>query len=112
MVLQSHAESKTRSSYYTNISNSSSSFCKLFSKTPSAFLSPRLPDGSLFDIKKVYPMDAVFDSPEDVPEEVSEGVRVCAYMAENCTNPCFNSVKRSRHVNNYDKHWPALISVA
>ena len=57
-------------------------------------------------------MDAVFDSPEDVPEEVSEGVRVCAYMAENCTNPCFNSVKRSRYVNNDDKHWPALISVA
>lgn len=30
----------------------------------------RLPDGSLMDIVKVYPLDAVFDSPEDVPEDV------------------------------------------
>ncbi|KAE8668456.1 reductase [Hibiscus syriacus] len=30
-----------------------------------------LPDGSLMDITKVYPMDAVYDSPEDVPEDVS-----------------------------------------
>lgn len=31
----------------------------------------RLPDGSLMEITKVYPMDAVYDSPEDVPEDVS-----------------------------------------
>lgn len=30
----------------------------------------RLPDGSLMEITKVYPMDAVFDSLEDVPEDV------------------------------------------
>lgn len=30
----------------------------------------RLPDGSLMEITKVYPLDAVFDSPEDVPEDV------------------------------------------
>lgn len=29
-----------------------------------------LPDGSLMEIAKVYPLDAVFDSPEDVPEDV------------------------------------------
>jgi enoyl-[acyl-carrier protein] reductase I len=29
-----------------------------------------LPDGSLMDIAKVYPLDAVFDTPEDVPEDV------------------------------------------
>uniref|UniRef100_A0A803N825 Uncharacterized protein n=1 Tax=Chenopodium quinoa TaxID=63459 RepID=A0A803N825_CHEQI len=29
-----------------------------------------LPDGSLMEITKVYPLDAVFDSPEDVPEDV------------------------------------------
>lgn len=34
---------------------------------PSIF---RLPDGSLMEIKKVYPLDAVFDNPEDVPEDV------------------------------------------
>lgn len=30
----------------------------------------RLPDGSLMEITKVYPLDAVFDNPEDVPEDV------------------------------------------
>lgn len=30
----------------------------------------RLADGSLLEIAKVYPMDAVYDTPEDVPEEV------------------------------------------
>lgn len=34
---------------------------------PSIF---RLPDGSLMEIKKVYALDAVFDNPEDVPEDV------------------------------------------
>ncbi|KAJ9184693.1 hypothetical protein P3X46_004395 [Hevea brasiliensis] len=29
-----------------------------------------LPDGSLMEITKVYPMESVFDSPEDVPEDV------------------------------------------
>lgn len=32
----------------------------------------RLPDGSLMEITKVYPLDAVFDNPEDVPEEVRD----------------------------------------
>lgn len=31
----------------------------------------RLPNGGLLEIAKVYPLDAVFDTPEDVPEEVS-----------------------------------------
>ncbi|GFP94405.1 enoyl-[acyl-carrier-protein] reductase [nadh] chloroplastic [Phtheirospermum japonicum] len=35
-----------------------------------------LPDGSLMEITKVYALDAVFDSPEDVPEdEVAECVK-------------------------------------
>ncbi|XP_024025341.1 enoyl-[acyl-carrier-protein] reductase [NADH], chloroplastic isoform X2 [Morus notabilis] len=35
-----------------------------------------LPDGSLMEITKVYPLDAVFDNPEDVPEdEVAESVK-------------------------------------
>uniref|UniRef100_A0A9I9DAZ6 Uncharacterized protein n=1 Tax=Cucumis melo TaxID=3656 RepID=A0A9I9DAZ6_CUCME len=29
-----------------------------------------LPDGSLMEIIKIYPLDAVFDNPEDVPEDV------------------------------------------
>lgn len=31
----------------------------------------RLPNGSLMEITKVYPLDAVYDTPEDVPEDVS-----------------------------------------
>lgn len=34
------------------------------------FLAFRLPDGSLMEITKVYPLDAVFDNPDDVPEDV------------------------------------------
>ncbi|KAE8674276.1 reductase [Hibiscus syriacus] len=34
-----------------------------------------LPDGSLMEITKVYPMDAVYDSPEDVPEDVKTNKR-------------------------------------
>ncbi|KAL0733043.1 hypothetical protein Bca4012_009253 [Brassica carinata] len=34
-----------------------------------------LPDGSLMEIKKVYPLDAVFDNPEDVPEDVKANKR-------------------------------------
>ena len=32
----------------------------------------RLPNGGLLEIAKVYPLDAVFDTPEDVPEDVRE----------------------------------------
>lgn len=34
-----------------------------------------LPDGSLFEIAKVYPLDATFDKPEDVPEEIKANKR-------------------------------------
>ncbi|GAV63951.1 adh_short_C2 domain-containing protein [Cephalotus follicularis] len=34
-----------------------------------------LPDGSLMEITKVYPMDAIYDSPEDVPEDVKTNKR-------------------------------------
>ncbi|XP_011037915.1 PREDICTED: enoyl-[acyl-carrier-protein] reductase [NADH], chloroplastic-like [Populus euphratica] len=34
-----------------------------------------LPDGSLMEITKVYPLDAVFDSLEDVPEDVKANKR-------------------------------------
>ncbi|XP_042513665.1 enoyl-[acyl-carrier-protein] reductase [NADH], chloroplastic-like [Macadamia integrifolia] len=37
--------------------------------------SRKLPDGSLMEITKVYPLDAVFDSPEDVPEDVKMNKR-------------------------------------
>lgn len=39
--------------------------------TTKRFCCFRLPDGSLMDITKVYPLDAVYDTPEDVPEDVS-----------------------------------------
>lgn len=34
-----------------------------------------LPDGSLMEISKIYPLDAVYDSPEDVPEDVKANKR-------------------------------------
>ncbi|CAA7397982.1 unnamed protein product [Spirodela intermedia] len=34
-----------------------------------------LPDGSLMEITKIYPLDAVYDSPEDVPEDVKSNKR-------------------------------------
>lgn len=37
--------------------------------------SRKLNDGSLFSYKKVYPIDASFDTPEDVPEEIRENKR-------------------------------------
>uniref|UniRef100_A0A804NPM9 Enoyl-[acyl-carrier-protein] reductase [NADH] chloroplastic n=1 Tax=Zea mays TaxID=4577 RepID=A0A804NPM9_MAIZE len=37
--------------------------------------SRKLPDGSLMDIVKVYPLDAVYDSPDDVPEDVKSNKR-------------------------------------
>ena len=37
--------------------------------------SRKLSDGSLMQITKVYPLDASFDSPNDVPEEIKENKR-------------------------------------
>ncbi|URD76306.1 Enoyl- acyl-carrier-protein reductase NADH [Musa troglodytarum] len=37
--------------------------------------SRRLPNGSLMHIAKVYPLDAVYDTPEDVPEDVKTNKR-------------------------------------
>ncbi|KAB1226695.1 Enoyl-[acyl-carrier-protein] reductase [NADH], chloroplastic [Morella rubra] len=37
--------------------------------------SRKLPDGSLMEITKVYPLDAVYDKPEDVPEDVKTNKR-------------------------------------
>ncbi|KAK3227229.1 hypothetical protein Dsin_007091 [Dipteronia sinensis] len=34
-----------------------------------------LPDGSLMEITKVYPLDAVYDNPDDVPEDVKANKR-------------------------------------
>merc|ERR1719238_2273926 len=34
-----------------------------------------LDDGSIMKITKVYPLDAVFDTPEDVPDDVKENKR-------------------------------------
>lgn len=34
-----------------------------------------LPDGSLMEITKVYPLDAVYDNPDDVPEDVKSNKR-------------------------------------
>lgn len=34
--------------------------------------SRKLSNGGMLDFAHIYPMDAVFDTPEDVPEEVSQ----------------------------------------
>lgn len=41
--------------------------------------SRQLSDGSLMNIQKVYPMDASFDTPDDVPEEIRENKRYKAH---------------------------------
>jgi hypothetical protein len=52
-------------------------FCKYVTTLkPNGTFSGRLPNGGLFEIAKVYPLDAVFDTPEDVPEDVSGEMRV------------------------------------
>ncbi|PWA34909.1 enoyl-ACP reductase 2 [Artemisia annua] len=38
-----------------------------------------LPDGSLMNITKVYPLDAVYDTPEDVPNDVKSNKRYAGY---------------------------------
>ncbi|KAG0611353.1 hypothetical protein M758_7G135000 [Ceratodon purpureus] len=37
--------------------------------------SRQLPNGGLFEIAKVYPLDAVFDTPEDVPDDIKNNKR-------------------------------------
>ncbi|CAD5175247.1 enoyl-[acyl-carrier-protein] reductase [NADH] 1, chloroplastic-like [Musa acuminata AAA Group] len=37
--------------------------------------SRRLPNGSLMEISKIYPLDAIYDTPEDVPEDVKTNKR-------------------------------------
>lgn len=37
--------------------------------------SRKLSDGSLMQFAKIYPLDAVFDQPEDIPEEIRENKR-------------------------------------
>jgi enoyl-[acyl-carrier protein] reductase I len=41
--------------------------------------SRKLSDGSLMEVAKVYPMDATFDYPEEVPEEIKENKRYKPY---------------------------------
>lgn len=40
--------------------------------------SRKLPDGTLMQFAKIYPMDAAFDAPEDVPAELKENKRYAA----------------------------------
>ncbi|KAF3442637.1 hypothetical protein FNV43_RR16553 [Rhamnella rubrinervis] len=37
--------------------------------------SRKLPDGSMMEIAKIYPLDAVFDNPNDVPEDIKTNKR-------------------------------------
>ncbi|GLJ51700.1 hypothetical protein SUGI_1098810 [Cryptomeria japonica] len=52
-----------------------------------------LPNGSLMEISKIYPMDAIYDTPEDVPEDVKSNKRYAG--ASNWTvQELADSVKR------------------
>lgn len=42
--------------------------------------SRKLSDGSLFEVEKVYPIDAVYDKPEQVPEEIKNNKRYQAHQ--------------------------------
>lgn len=48
--------------------------------------SRKLSDGSLMDFAKIYPMDAVFDAPEDVPEEVNSSACISPFHSR--PTPC------------------------
>lgn len=49
---------------------------KIFTKSlERGKLDRSLPGGGTLEFEKIYPLDAVFDEPEDVPEEVREGKR-------------------------------------
>lgn len=39
----------------------------------------KLSDGSLMKISKIYPLDATFDTPEDIPQEIKENKRYQEY---------------------------------
>eukprot|EP00959_Pyramimonas_sp_CCMP1952_P287336 6009373-Pyramimonas_sp.AAC.1 len=54
-----------------------------------------LSDGSLMEFKKVYPMDAVFDRPADVPEEVATNKRYA--KAEGCVTS--NALQCKQHTS-------------
>lgn len=41
--------------------------------------SRKLKNGKLFDYKKIYPIDAAFDYPEDVPQDVKDNKRYTSY---------------------------------
>ena len=41
----------------------------------------KLPDGRMLEFAKVYPLDAVFDSPEDVPEDVRANKVCCGRLS-------------------------------
>jgi enoyl-[acyl-carrier protein] reductase I len=43
--------------------------------------SRKLPNGGLLEITKVYPLDAVFDTPEDVPEDIKNNKRYAGSSA-------------------------------
>merc|ERR1719454_1000853 len=47
----------------------------------------KLSDGSMMKIEKIYPLDAVFDTPDDVPEDVKSNKRyagLSGYTIEEC----------------------------
>ncbi|NGX35035.1 MAG: Enoyl-[acyl-carrier-protein] reductase [NADH] FabI, partial [Candidatus Anoxychlamydiales bacterium] len=52
--------------------------------------SRKLKDGSLFEYKKIYPIDAAFDCPEDVPKDVLENKRY-----KNCSGYTISEVAKN-----------------
>lgn len=52
-----------------------------------------LPDGSLMEITKIYPLDAVYDKPEDVPEDVKSNKRYTG-SSKWTVQECAESVKQ------------------
>ncbi|KAF2314486.1 hypothetical protein GH714_026903 [Hevea brasiliensis] len=77
-----------------------------------------LPDGSLMEITKMYPLDAVYDSPDDVPEDLKTNKRYAGLSnwtvqeaAESVqqdfallTSLCIHLLMGQRSVNLYWRH--------
>ena len=55
----------------------------------------KLSNGGMLEFAKVYPMDAVFDTPDDVPEDVRTTCLQCATCHYTQAGPHCNRILRS-----------------
>ncbi|RZS03695.1 hypothetical protein BHM03_00033906 [Ensete ventricosum] len=61
----------------------------------------RLPNGSLMEISKVYPLAAVYDTPEDVPEDVRKHTCIFIFSLIDLVQHVFRATGKSSRKS----HW-------